>query len=457
MFDNQPAQNLDQGSSAAQPPDIWGEVHSMPSSRSGWSAAPGGVAPPPPKASKRWLIVAIVVVLLGIGGVASYLAFFAPQPPPALPVTPAPVPAPTPEPTPPAPVVPAPLATATARDDRRYLDVRTIQGGLELYYATNKRYPLAPLPLALGLASTKVLSDAGFTIPAQGRTYLGEVPQNPTPGAADYLYESLDGTTYAVTFRFEEGAAGLNAGEHKAQPQGIDGVGTIMPPPELPRQLQLPAATVDGDGDGLTDAEEPLFGTDPALLDTDGDTYADGREVTGGFDPALSSGALLAASPRLATFTSTKFGYAVRYPTAWLAKAVDQEEAEVILSGAEGEFIEVLIVDNPEQLTAEVWYAKQVPGLSPTDVPTLVAGTTTWALSFDGLNAYLASGSHLITLSYNIGTRTEASFYQLFQAIVKLFQPPQAAASVAVPGGGAEGTTGGSQGDTTNAPPQPGS
>ncbi|MEM9557540.1 MAG: carboxypeptidase regulatory-like domain-containing protein [Acidobacteriota bacterium] len=46
---------------------------------------------------------------------------------------------------------------------------------------------------------------------------------------------------------------------------------------------------VDTDGDGLTDAEETLFGTDPLLFDTDGDGLSDGEEVTTtGTDPLLA-------------------------------------------------------------------------------------------------------------------------------------------------------------------------
>lgn len=41
----------------------------------------------------------------------------------------------------------------------------------------------------------------------------------------------------------------------------------------------------DSDGDGLTNEEERLYGTDPFSKDTDGDGYSDGVEVKGGYDP----------------------------------------------------------------------------------------------------------------------------------------------------------------------------
>jgi len=43
--------------------------------------------------------------------------------------------------------------------------------------------------------------------------------------------------------------------------------------------------TEDSDHDGLTNAEEKIYGTDPNNPDTDGDGYSDGVEVRSGYDP----------------------------------------------------------------------------------------------------------------------------------------------------------------------------
>lgn len=45
------------------------------------------------------------------------------------------------------------------------------------------------------------------------------------------------------------------------------------------------ASSVDSDGDGLSDAQEILIGTDPFNPDTDGDGFSDGVEVASGSDP----------------------------------------------------------------------------------------------------------------------------------------------------------------------------
>ncbi|MFH1426636.1 MAG: hypothetical protein ABIG66_04405 [Candidatus Kerfeldbacteria bacterium] len=44
-------------------------------------------------------------------------------------------------------------------------------------------------------------------------------------------------------------------------------------------------ATLDTDGDGLTDAKEAELGTNPNINDTDGDGYLDGDEVKNGYNP----------------------------------------------------------------------------------------------------------------------------------------------------------------------------
>lgn len=49
----------------------------------------------------------------------------------------------------------------------------------------------------------------------------------------------------------------------------------------------------DRDGDGLSDADELLFGTGIMNPDSDGDGYPDGLEVEYGFDPAAPGGAKL--------------------------------------------------------------------------------------------------------------------------------------------------------------------
>ncbi|MBI3305443.1 hypothetical protein HYZ80_03935 [Candidatus Parcubacteria bacterium] len=74
-----------------------------------------------------------------------------------------------------------------------------------------------------------------------------------------------------------------------------------------PQTAQLSAATtplevtysfeIDSDGDGLTNAKEFVYATDPLRADTDGDGYPDGNEVNNGYDPTLAGSARLPDEP----------------------------------------------------------------------------------------------------------------------------------------------------------------
>lgn len=46
---------------------------------------------------------------------------------------------------------------------------------------------------------------------------------------------------------------------------------------------------LDNDQDGLSDAEEATYGTDPQKADSDGDGYSDGAEIQSGYDPTKPS------------------------------------------------------------------------------------------------------------------------------------------------------------------------
>ena len=51
------------------------------------------------------------------------------------------------------------------------------------------------------------------------------------------------------------------------------------------------ACDLDDDGDGLSDGDEVLLGTDPLNADTDGDGIDDGAEVAAGTDPTVAESA----------------------------------------------------------------------------------------------------------------------------------------------------------------------
>jgi type II secretion system protein G len=115
-------------------------------------------------------------------------------------------------------------ARQKSRDAKRVSDIKQVSTALELYYADNNGYPTAATAVTLGDANHLCFDEDGFVAAcdAGGTTYMGLVPNNPTPGGASYAYTSADGSTYSITFTLEGTTGGLGAGAHTASPSGIN-------------------------------------------------------------------------------------------------------------------------------------------------------------------------------------------------------------------------------------------
>lgn len=80
--------------------------------------------------------------------------------------------------------------------------------------------------------------------------------------------------------------------------------------------------SADQDRDGLSDAKEHIFGTDPEKFDTDGDGFSDGEEIVDGFDPTLGGNARIEDSETLMA------NLTVRY-FLWAREVADVEDPQL--------------------------------------------------------------------------------------------------------------------------------
>ncbi len=87
------------------------------------------------------------------------------------------------------------------------------------------------------------------------------------------------------TFGFAGSLPSLPPGSHRIVVIGVDPVGTAR---ILDHRFEIPDSGVDPDGDGLTNTEELLTGTNPAVADSDGDGIIDGIDSSWLYQYVLS-------------------------------------------------------------------------------------------------------------------------------------------------------------------------
>lgn len=121
-------------------------------------------------------------------------------------------------------------ARQKARDAKRVSDIKQIQSALDLYATDKNGYPADGAngagTITLGGSTAKCLSDTtglGASGACTGNTYMANIPSNPTPGGANYVYASKTANnaadcdtgpcvSYSLTFTLEADTGELKDG-----------------------------------------------------------------------------------------------------------------------------------------------------------------------------------------------------------------------------------------------------
>lgn len=193
-------------------------------------------------------------------------------------------------------------------------------------------------------------------------------------------------------------------------------------------ELITPVSSKDTDQDDLTNEEEKVWGTKADLPDTDSDGYPDGAEILAGYDPlnAISSGRLIDGGS-VGTHTNKDYGYSVFYPVDWVAEAlVEGDTREVLFTPSSldlaGQFIEVIVEENPAGLTAMDWYLDQTEEATEGELETITTfDGVEGILSVDGYTAYFTTTNDVYAVSYRYGSSEEVHFTSTFMMMVKSF------------------------------------
>lgn len=118
----------------------------------------------------------------------------------------------------------------------------------------------------------------------------------------------------------------------------------------------------DTDADQLTDEEEELFTIDSGIWDSDGDGYYDGQEVVNLYNPKGFAPVKIIDSGLVREYQSPLQGYSVYYPNPWLVAEVDSAGSDVVISAANGDFIEIRAVTKRPDESFAGWFTRTTAG-----------------------------------------------------------------------------------------------
>lgn len=214
----------------------------------------------------------------------------------------------------------------------------------------------------------------------------------------------------------------------------------IQPPFSIIFPFKNYTKTIDTDNDGLTDEEEKIYNTDPTLPDTDSDGFLDTLEIQNLYNPIGFKPVRLFDSGKVKIYQNSTFNYSIFYPGDWIAQSLDSNNKDVMFTAATGEFVEVLVEDNPLKMTAEAWYLGQSPGVDASQLEHFATKEKLEGVkSPDGLVAYLSFEDKIFAINYNIGLKTEVNFLETLDMMVNSFRPQGGMADL--PFGGASATS----------------
>jgi hypothetical protein len=184
----------------------------------------------------------------------------------------------------------------------------------------------------------------------------------------------------------------------------------------------LPPGSVvaDDDKDGLSNAEEAIFGTDPGKADTDGDGYLDGAEVLNLYDPA--SAGKITANPHIAVYQDPAAKFSVDYPKIWTTQNLNSGQS-IIFSAADNSFIEIIAMPDTGKMSIKDWYNSMFPDTPATDADVISKNGWQGIFHQSRETFYLADAAknNIYTISYTPVSTNQPDYYHIFLLMINSF------------------------------------
>lgn len=408
-----------QQTEAVQPLTI-GDIHTMPDKFLGGSPASRVVVAG--GSGKRTLVI-IAIVFVVLAGITAGAYFYLQSPNNFLTGTPVPATnqAPSAQNTNTAQVPPTnesntnePAASnpeALARDAQRATDITKLAKALDEYYKQFNAYP-------------QFLS----VIPAE---LLAEIPTDPKTKTAYTYTPKNDRQTYGILFEVEEQLT-INAndgpitkGTWEFSPsdyQQLIGNANTNTTTKTPPATTTENLAVDTDGDGLTAAEEKLFGTSPDSADTDSDGFRDNVEISSFYSPNTSGPTTLEQAGFVKPYTPASAEFSIYYPSSWVVSVSPQNPNETLVTSDTGENFSITRSDNPNSLTSWEWYSQNVSyDFNKENVDIITVAKKEAVRTLDGLRVYVVDKNHAYSIVYNLNAAGAVQYPNVFALLLNKF------------------------------------
>ncbi len=178
------------------------------------------------------------------------------------------------------------------------------------------------------------------------------------------------------------------------------------------------AANNDTDGDGLSDNEEILLGSDIDKPDTDGDGYDDLAEVLNLYNP--TGGGRLIDNLNIDEYENGTFNYSLFYPADWTRNNIGGDDS-VMFRSPDNNFVQVVAQANMGGQSIADWYKAQFGDETVAAERKISIDGWEGIKSEDGLFFYLtgAAGNYIFVISYIPGPDNLLSYKNIFAMMVK--------------------------------------
>lgn len=195
------------------------------------------------------------------------------------------------------------------------------------------------------------------------------------------------------------------------------------PPPSPPPIVEEkgPKKGHDTDSDGLTDAEETLYGSNPNNPDSDSDGFLDGVEVFHLYNPAGQAPVRLLDTGAVKIYANPQYKYQIYSPSPW-GVTPSGDGGVVKFAGNTVESIEINIAENLNHLPLVNWYLSQNSGVKPSELQTFITKSNLDGIkSPDKLTAYISADGSVYVISYRLGIDETMNFLSTFEMMLNSF------------------------------------